>query len=269
MKREHYPQYWEFLLKEVVDVFYQKRLNKLKELNLNHILKKKNPYLFKAKNIEHPWQLVQSSLDAFLSSQEETIFGNLLEAFAIHIAKTMYGGFKSKLKSVDLEFERENTYFIVGIKSGTNWGNADQINKMRDNFKAARDTLRKSGITKEIVAVNGCMYGKEAIPLRDKKHIRVKGQPTKILDEEPERVYYKYCGQVFWDFITEDTDFYKEMIVPIDEEAKKKGKAFQELYDQKLNIMTKDFTDKFQTDGKIDWLRLIEFVSKQAVPRAV
>jgi hypothetical protein len=25
--------------------------------------------------------------------------------------------------------------------------------------------------------------------------------------------------------------------------------------------MTKEFTDKFQTDGKVDWLKVIEFVS--------
>lgn len=66
-----------------------------------------------------------------------------MEGFAIHISETLYGGFKSKLNSVDLEFEREGKYYIVGIKSGTNWGNSDQINRMKDNFKRAKIKLRE------------------------------------------------------------------------------------------------------------------------------
>lgn len=83
-------------------------------------MKRKNPYLFKAKNLELASDLVKSIVDAFLSSQEETTFGNLMEGFAIFVSETKYGGFKSKFKSVDLEFERDGMYYIVGIKSGIN-----------------------------------------------------------------------------------------------------------------------------------------------------
>jgi site-specific DNA-methyltransferase (cytosine-N4-specific) len=58
------------------------------------------------------------------SLQEEGIFGNLMEGFAIYVSKILHNGFKSELKSVDLEFERDDVYYIVGIKSGTNWETA-------------------------------------------------------------------------------------------------------------------------------------------------
>jgi site-specific DNA-methyltransferase (cytosine-N4-specific) len=84
----------------------------------------------------------------------------------VYVSHTLDGGFKSELKSIDLEFEREGVYHMVGIKSGTNWGNSDQVNRMRDNFKAARHILRGRGVTREIVAVNGCIYGKDRSPFK-------------------------------------------------------------------------------------------------------
>src|SRR5919112_1015188 len=162
-----YQHYYDYLAEHVITPFYENRLNNLTQLNLRGVLKRKNPYLFKAKNIELAGDLVKSVVDAFLSSQEETMFGNLLEGFAIYVSHTLYGGFKCELKSVDLEFERGGTYYVVGIKSGTNWGNSDQVNRMRDNFKAAKQLLRERRHA-EVVAVNGCVYGKDRRPL--KKH---------------------------------------------------------------------------------------------------
>jgi len=245
-----YQHYHDYLAEHVITPFYENRLNNLKQLNLHGVLKRKNPYLFKAKNLEVVGELVKSVVDAFLSSQEETIFGNLLEGFAIHVSKTLYGGIKSELKSVDLEFERESIYYIVGIKSGTNWGNSDQLNKMRDNFKLARNLLRKRGVTGEIVAVNGCIYGKDRVPF--KKH------------KEAGKQYFKYAGQEFWRFISDDDQLYQEIIRPIDEEARQKDDTFKKAYAAKINEMTMSFTGEFITEDKqIDWVKLVDHVSKR------
>jgi len=136
-----YQNYHAFLGEHVMTPFYLKRLEALQKMKLHDVLKRKNPYLFKAKNIELAGDLAKSIVDAFLSSQEETLFGNLLEGFAVHVAQTQYGGFKSARKSLDLEFQRDDTYYIVGIKSGIYWGNSDQINTMKSNFKKAREEL--------------------------------------------------------------------------------------------------------------------------------
>jgi hypothetical protein len=193
--------------------------------------------------------MVKSIVDAFLSSQEETIFGNLLEGFAIYVSHTLYGGFKSELKSVDLEFGREGVYHVVGIKSGTNWGNSDQVNRMRDNFKGAKELLRTRGYT-EVVAVNGCIYGKDRRPF--KTHA------------DPDKQYYKYAGQEFWRFISGDDDLYREIIRPIDKEARQKDEAFKKAYAAKINEMTQDFTSNFMSpENQIDWFKLIDHVSRR------
>jgi D-alanine-D-alanine ligase-like ATP-grasp enzyme len=67
--------------------FHQSRINSLNKLKLIDILKRKNIYLYKAKNIQSSEELIKAITDAYLSSQEETIFGEFLEKLAIFIAQ--------------------------------------------------------------------------------------------------------------------------------------------------------------------------------------
>ena len=104
--------------------FHKSRLENLQKLKLHEILKRKNPYLFKAKNILIAGELVKTLLDAYLSSQEETIFGTFLERLAIYVNGKIYDGKKSSGTGIDLEFDKEGKHYIVAIKSGPNWGNS-------------------------------------------------------------------------------------------------------------------------------------------------
>ncbi len=243
-----------FISEEVIKPFYGKRLSKLDSLTLDVILKRKNPYLFKAKNIQTAEELVRYILDAFLSSQEETIFGNLMEGLVIFVSERMYGGHKAepgKYKSIDLIFTKENVTHIVSIKSGPFWGNKDQIDRMKNNFRKARNILLQDGIKGKIIAVNGCIYGKD-------------NSPHKV-DRDPSKSYYKFCGQEFWSLISGDEDFYQKIIVPIDQEAKKRDENFRKMYSAKLNELTKIVLDNYLgEDGLIDWRKIIDYVSKKA-----
>src|SRR3990170_4693705 len=145
MKKLNYEKLNTFIASDVIKPFYEIRLNRLESAKLSDISKRKNPYLFKAKNIETAGDLAKNILDAFLSSQEETIFGDLMENLAIHVCGRVFNGRKAeekKYKSVDLIFSRDNKMYIVGIKSGPNWGNSDQISAMRRNFKNARKIIQ-------------------------------------------------------------------------------------------------------------------------------
>jgi len=119
---------------EHINEFHQKRIEKLKGLKLNKVLKRKNPYLFKAKNVVTAEQLVKGILDAYLSSQEEGIFGEFLEKLAIFVNQKVYNGQKSSAEGIDLEFIKEDVRYIVSIKSGPNWGNSGQIENLKNNF---------------------------------------------------------------------------------------------------------------------------------------
>lgn len=206
------------------------------------MLRKKNPYLFKAKYLLTAEQVVRSLADAFTSSNEETIFGDWLEGLAICINQQVFGGRKSGITGIDLEFDREGTRFIVNIKSGPNWGNSSQIEKMRSDFKSAAKTLRTSGGMVQVVAVNGCSYGR---------------------DDNPDKGdYYKYCGQRFWEFISGDTELYTTIMEPVGHRSKEKNEAFQEAYAKMISLFTLQFAKEFcSPDGGIDWGKLVRFNS--------
>jgi Type II restriction endonuclease EcoO109I len=124
-----------------IDTFHQKRIDSLDKLRLSQVLKRKNPYLFKAKYVLTASELVRSIVDAHISSSEEGIFGDWLEGLAIFVNENVYNGKKSSAKGIDLEFYKENKRYIVSIKSGPNWGNSSQIAKMILDFKSAKKHL--------------------------------------------------------------------------------------------------------------------------------
>lgn len=223
--------------------FHSRRLQSLRKLKLKTVLKRKNPYLFKAKSILTGERLIATLLDAHLSSQEETIFGEFLEGLAIFVCGQVYGGRKSSTEGIDLEFERDGVHYIVSIKSGPNWGNSRQVSKMRDDFRRAMRILGTSGNRYNAVAVNGCCYGQEANP--------VKGD------------YFKYCGQQFWEFISGDAELYTALIEPLGYQARQRNEEFLRAYAQLVNTFTLEFAAEFYTvDNEIDWVRLVEFNSR-------
>ncbi len=224
--------------------FHEKRLQSLEGLKLSKVLARKNPYLFKAKHIETAPDLVKQLLDAYLSSQEETIFGDFLESLAIHVCSLAYDGWKSTTEGIDLEFDREGVRYIVSIKSGPNWGNSSQIKKMREHFKQAR---RIYGQGKHLVAVNGCCYGRDTKP--------EKGD------------YQKVCGQTFWELVSGDADMYQEIIEPLGHQAKLRNEEFGSAYSKVINRFSASFVhDYCQEDGAIDWAKLVAYNSSKDKP---
>ncbi|MEK7310024.1 MAG: PmeII family type II restriction endonuclease [Planctomycetota bacterium] len=225
--------------------FHKRRLQSLSTLKLGKVLSRKNPYLFKAKNILTAQDLVKTLLDAHLSSQEETIFGEFLEGLAIFICNKVYDGKKSSAEGVDLEFEKRKIKYIVSIKSGPNWGNNSQIKKMTDNFKKAKRILHSNVAKKKIVAVNGCCYGRDNQPEKDD--------------------YLKLCGQRFWEFISDNAELYIQIIEPLGHKAKEKNEEFIEAYSKLINNFTFEFGKEFCKNGVINWTALVKFNSATKV----
>jgi hypothetical protein len=224
--------------------FHQKRLDYIKsKVDLSEILKQKNPYLFRAKNILTAQDLIKGFLDAFLQSQEETLFGQFIEGLAIYVCDKVYVAKKSELTGIDLEFERNNCIYIVEIKAGWNWGNSSQIKQLKINFENAKKQLQKT--TKmQIIAVNGCCFGKSRKPEK--------------------QGYFKYCGQQFWELISGNENLYIDIIEPIGHKAKQENEEFLIAYSQIINKLTFEFSQKFCKNGIIDWQELIKFNSGKA-----
>ena len=221
--------------------FHEAKLKSLKTLNLDTILKKKNPYLFRAKNIALASDLVNELMSAFLSSSEEKLFGDFLEGLAIFVADKVYNGRKSAATGVDLEFDRDGMRYVVSVKSGASWGNSSQQRKLEEDLKTAVKVLKQSNHALNVQPVLGICYGKTK---------------TSYV-----RNYMKVTGQNFWFLISGEKNLYTDIIEPLGYKAEERTKEFIKKRDNLMNEFTRDMIDRFCNGGEIDWRKVVEFNS--------
>ena len=216
--------------------FHQNRLVSLNKLKLENVLKRKNIYLYKAKNIQTSEELIKAVTDAYLSSQEETIFGEFLERLAIYVSQECKNGFKSGIEGIDLEIIDDKNRYIISIKSGPNWGNSSQIKKMTDYFAKAKKILKTQNSQDfiQVVSINGCCYGKGNHPYKSKGD------------------YYKLCGQAFWEFISGEEAFYISIIEPLGYKAKEKNEDFNREYAKVINKFNREFLNNVSSKKKMN-----------------
>lgn len=220
--------------------FYSSLIAKINSLNIKKIMKRKNPYLFRAKAMNGAAQIVDAILAAFVSSSEETIFGNV---FFEPLACAAAQGQKALAEGVDIMVERDNTIFAIAVKSGTSVFNADSRKKQEQNFMAAGKLAQQA--KKRFVAMIGYGYGK--------KKQSAYGKP---------KFYSELAGKEFWTELTGDEEFYIKLIRLMDRLPEQYVEAFDEAYQKVANRLVKEFTNEFcKDDGGIDWEKLVRFNS--------
>jgi len=229
-------------INENIGAFHKNKLAILQQINLKNLLKKKNPYLYKAKDINVASDLICNILDAFLSSSEEKIFGDFLEDLAVFVAGKTCKGRKSAATGIDLEFENEGKLYLVSVKSGPSWGNKSQQDKQETDFKKAVQVIKQSKHSQTVEPILGICYGKTRT-----RHVRGA---------------LKVVGQNFWFFVSHNENLYTDIIEPLGYKAKQHNQQFIKQKDNIINTFTKQFlTDFCKKDGAIDWKKLVEFNS--------
>ena len=222
---------------EHISTFHQGRIDSLAKLDIKRVLKK-NPYLYRAKNVLTASEMVAGVMEAFLSSSEEERFGTFLEGLAVFVAEQTAGGHKSSAPGVDLEFTKDGVHYIVSIKSGPSWGNASQQNDLERNLRDGVARLQQRRSSANVQSVLGICYG------------RVR---TRYL-----RGYLKLVGQNFWYFISEDKDLYTDIIEPIGYRAKEHNEEYEHNKAQVANLLTAAFINDYcHPSGAIDWPKLV------------
>lgn len=231
----------ESLVAQCLKDFYRRRLSMLDGLQLKKVLRRKNPYLFRALGIEVASEIVHQMLHAFVSSSDEGIFG---AAFFEPIAMIVSGGKVSDAAGVDFVVETRHRYTAVALKSGPNIYNASQKKRQNQEFIELRNRLLK--IHKPVDPLLGHAYGKRNVDPKGAWIFRVRS------------------GQAFWEEITGDAEFYVKLIVLMKSVPAEHKKELQEKWGAALNRFTQEFIQDFcHADGRIDWDKLLRFVSQK------
>lgn len=190
-----------------LETFYGTLIEKIDGLNIQKVMKRKNPYLYRAKAMQSATEIVDSVLTAFVSSSEETIFGN---CFFEPIAIAASGGNKALAEGIDIMIQNNetNTISAIAVKSGPSVFNADSKKRQEQNFTAASKLAQQAKARYE--AYIGYCYGK--------KKESGRGKP---------KMYQELAGKRFWAELTGDEDFYiKIMSVWENEECVSKWRNF-------------------------------------------
>lgn len=225
-----------------LEMFYGSLIKKIDGLNIQNVMKRKNPYLYRAKAMQNASEIVDSVLTAFVSSSEETIFGN---CFFEPIAVAASGGNKALAEGIDIMVQdnESNTITAIAVKSGPSVFNADSKKKQEQNFVAASKLAQQARA--RYVALIGYSYGK--------KKTSGKGVP---------KFYQELAGKEFWTELTGDPEFYKKIISYMGTMPEQYVAAYQESYNKAANRLIREFSIAFCTeDGSIDWEKLVEFNS--------
>ncbi len=237
------PEELEQLIKTQLEEFYRRRIEKLKTLQLKQVLKRKNPYLMRAIGLRTASEVVEYLLLLHSQASDETIFG---DAFVEPIALIVSQGRKSSAKGVDLEIETETEFKAIAVKSGPNIFNSSQTARMNDEFQELHNRLRQrlSQLGKHFDPILGSSYGRKNAP------------PTK------QRRYRMLSGQLFWQEITGDPDFYLKLIRLMRDYPEQQRKIYQEEWAKAVNRFTRDLLSEFANeDGSLDWDKIVRFNS--------
>jgi len=222
--------------------FHRQRRQLLNELCLDEVLPV-SFCLFSAQSTIKPVvKLIDEFLASYLSQYEEELFGAFLRDLAVCTVETTCIGHRSTEPGVDLELVSNGIHYIISIKSGPNWGNSSQQDKLEEDLKNAVARVKQSKRGANVQPVLGICYGKTR---------------TGYL-----RGYLKVVGQNFWYLISGNRDLYTDIIEPIGYRAKEHNDTFVAEKGKVMNRFTKQFIERFcDESGMIDWRRLIEFNS--------
>ena len=236
----------------LLGTFYKKRIEALNDLQLANVLKRKNPYLYRATSSGAASDIVEELLRARISSSDETIFGNdFFEPLAGWVAAQAYQhdssvNTRTSLGSgVDVEIEFTDKLMVIAVKSGTSVFNSQSVAKQRDQFDQARRRLLK--VQKLFDAVVGYSYGRKT---------------------SNSAGFRELAGQAFWEELSGEPDFYLRLVDAMEKWSLEHAVVFKAEYDKAVNRFTKELLNEFaDSEGQLDWHKIVTFNSSQNPPQ--
>ena len=235
------PDWWEKAevgIHEAVADFSERVRKKTNEPP-SKILVAKNPFLFRARVTTDAELLARMMVDAFLSSSEETMFGDVLEKIALAICSPAKGGRKSSTESIDLEYDVGKQRTIIQVKSGPKWSNSRSRRALERSFSTAKRVIRQGKTDIEVRCIEGICYG-----------------PSETRDMGD---YWKLIGNDFWYDISGWDGTARGVFHIVGQHA---GNGLEEArrnaYNNLVSYMRK--SGAITPTGQVEWNTLLEMV---------
>ena len=239
----------------LLTTLYAKRFAALDKLTLARLLNK-NPYLYRALGIADSSEFIQQLMIAFVSSSDETIFGNdFIEPLAVFAAshspnasgipRTVTVGAGA---GQDIAIETAKSYLAISVKSSKNIFNSQSAKGQSGEFGALQARLKK--LNKVFRPIIGYGYGRKL--------------------ERKASTVEKMAGQVFWNMLTGDDSFYLRISSAMESFAGQHGHAYKTMFDTRHQQLLREFMIEYvDVNGLIQWDKVVAFNSAAVKPKKV
>ncbi len=237
----------------LLDILYGKRFSALENLGLGRLLNK-NPYLYRALGLGDSSEFIMQLMIAFISSSDETIFGNdFIEPLAIFSARqSQHAQGEPRTVTVgagagqDIAIETAQSYLAISVKSSKNIFNSQSAKGQGSEFQALQARLKK--MNKEFRPIIGYGYGRKT--------------------ERKASTVEKLAGQVFWQMLTGEADFYLRISRSMAQFAGAHGRQYKVQFEVKHQQLLREFMiDYVEPSGQISWDKVVAFNSAAIKPK--
>jgi hypothetical protein len=146
----------------------------------------------------------------------------------------------------DIAIETANSYLAISVKSSKNILNSQSAKGQSGEFQSLQARLKK--INKLFRPIIGFGYGRKA--------------------SKKDTVIEKLAGQVFWETLTGEADYYLRISEAMESYANEHGAIYKEAFDNKQQQLLREFMiDYVSPKGKILWDKVVVFNSAAEKPK--
>ncbi len=213
-------------------VFVNKVSEKLASMTMKELVKRKNPYLYRATGVETCDEYVQRAFSEYIAGMRGNFFGLFFES----VAQILSGGTKPDgTGEIDLEVQKDGEMLLYVIKSGASGHNASSLKKALDDLSAVSGSF-------------------EARNIRAHKNIAYAyGRHGEHVDDGVR----KMASKDFWAEMSGDADFYVKLL----DVAAALSPMFQADMESPYERLLAEAHELFCEGDAIRWDKVIRLVS--------
>ncbi len=224
----------------------------LDAMTIDELLSGADIYFLARRVVDVP-AMIRLRLRSFTFKSAETKMGGTFESVVSAIC-----GRKNKKgdKGLNKDVVRSIFRFLLSLKSGSKWGNAQSTEQQQADFVSAKTDVVKVKCTIEQllatpqteIALMGICYGKTETKL-----------DVKCAD-------IKLVGQVFWYFLAGDTEFYKELFVEIYDADPGFPQLLESKLEETFNRLLTEFYAQFPREKRAAFMAVVEHTCGNLTP---
>lgn len=227
-------------IQRAIQNYREKLLLSLTSMVPGEMLPKKNAYMYACRTV-FLYEFACEIVNAAFASSEETLYGKVFEGLVHAILSVILpdSASKASAEGLDGDIVRNDTRYLLSVKSGRNWGNSSQVKQQEASFKKAKRRIMQDDKEHKLVTVMVVCYGSA-------KKLDISYADMKVE------------GQAAWCFLTGNPNFYTDMVRVMNTGAREFSGQVRLAKEEAVTRMLLEL-QKFQDPitGHIDFCRIL------------